>query len=250
MDFIDKNFVKVTFLLKTIVKSRVVDLTNFFMGDAQCGNFKNFSPTIFWQKFRQSNFFTKELYYKSIWRKNILSGGKFTKFPHCERECLIFPRIFPWNQLRSIYKSRFHKFFCEINFKSVFIHTTTISRFFREIKKQIVSLENSLRNLLFSVWKSGIKSVHDFAQKSIFSVKSSLLLKIRFFKKWRDDANIRCHFWILRQISNQNKLWLVKTFISSVYIGSHQIKTNKKAANLIWTPHFCIIPKYNKKSYL
>ena len=43
---------------------------------------------------------------------------------------------------------------------------------------------------------------------------------------------------------------MVKTFISSVYIGSHQIKTNKKAANLIWTPHFCIIPKYNKKFYL
>ena len=86
--------------------------------------------------------------------------------------------------------------------------------------------------------------------ETVKSLQQPSLLKIRFLIKSRDDANIRCHFWILRQISNQNKLWLVKTFISSVYIGSHQIKTNKKAANLIWTPHFCIIPKYDKKSYL
>ena len=44
---------------------------------------KFFSPTIFLQKLRQINLFTKETYCKSIWRKKFFSRGKFPKLPHC-----------------------------------------------------------------------------------------------------------------------------------------------------------------------
>ena len=47
------------------------------------------------------------------------------------------------------------------------------------------------------------------------------------------------------QISNQNKLWLVITFISSVYIGLHQIKTNNKRRQ-IWFGQFCNVPNIHK----
>ena len=42
--------------------------------------FKNFSPTMFLQKFRQSNFFTKELYCKLISRKFFEVGVNFRNF--------------------------------------------------------------------------------------------------------------------------------------------------------------------------
>ena len=67
-------FVKSTFLLKMLLKS-------WFHGNFWAWwhgtvlKFANFSPTHdILQKFRQINFLTKELYCKSIWRKNFAVG--------------------------------------------------------------------------------------------------------------------------------------------------------------------------------
>ena len=53
-----------------------------FVKSLQCTvrKFATFSPTIFIQKFRQIKYFTKELYCKSIWRKNFRSGENFWNF--------------------------------------------------------------------------------------------------------------------------------------------------------------------------
>ena len=47
---------------------------------SQCGNLKKFSHTIFLQKFRQSNFFTKELPCKLISRKFFDVGVNFQHY--------------------------------------------------------------------------------------------------------------------------------------------------------------------------
>ena len=74
-----KNFVKITFLLKKLLlKVLRVDLAKFFLSDSIVWYFENFSPTIFSQKFRQSNVFTIELYCKLISRK-FLKWGKINK---------------------------------------------------------------------------------------------------------------------------------------------------------------------------
>ena len=66
---------------RNFVKKYVrVNLRNFYyVSFAQCRKTRNF-PTIFLQKFRQSNFFTKHLYCKSIWRKNFKWGKIYEIF--------------------------------------------------------------------------------------------------------------------------------------------------------------------------
>ena len=70
-------------------------------------------------------------------------------------------------------------------------------------------------------------------------------LKLKWWVKLRDGPKIICPFWIFRQISNQNKFWLVKNNFSSVYIGSQQFKTNKRAGNLNWTSLIWAITQFD-----
>ena len=55
-----KNFVKVTFLLKSWFDEIFFGESKFF-NFPQCAELQKFTLTHFWQKFRESNVFTKEL---------------------------------------------------------------------------------------------------------------------------------------------------------------------------------------------
>ena len=70
--------------------------------------FENFSPTIFLQKFRQSNFFTKELYCKSISRKFFEVGVNFWHYHTEILDQFFIKRIYPL----CYFKSSIVHFFC------------------------------------------------------------------------------------------------------------------------------------------
>ena len=76
--FLGKNFVK--------AKHKLLELIwrNIFLVRVHksFGNYRIF-PQEFLKKFRQINFFTKGLYWKSIWRKKVSMWGKTYKSPHC-----------------------------------------------------------------------------------------------------------------------------------------------------------------------
>ena len=77
-------------------RSSNFNFTNFYVkskwkvSTVQICKFANFSPTICLQKIRQINFFTKQVYCKSIWRKIFAVGENFH---------ILVLRIFPWKQL-------------------------------------------------------------------------------------------------------------------------------------------------------
>ena len=69
-----------------------------------------FFPHDILQKFRQINFFTKELYCKSIWRKNFAVGENFWNYH------TVFYKKILWNQFR---QKSMHRLISRIIFKMI-----------------------------------------------------------------------------------------------------------------------------------
>ena len=100
--------------------------------------FENFSPTLFLQKFRQTNFFTKDLYCISIWRKKFQVGENFWNYHTVNRD-LFLHSTFPQ-------------------------HTVNILQNFREINSSVIRESNGFVKKLLNSWFDEI-----FFQWEIFS---------------------------------------------------------------------------------
>ena len=92
--FYGKNFVKVTFLLRNHVLDRWFD--EFFFNETRVNfcNFYNYNITVwklcltlFWQKFRESNVFTKQITKKLIWRNIFSVRLNFSFFHNVNMQC-------------------------------------------------------------------------------------------------------------------------------------------------------------------